>query len=70
MLSKLTFKESIELRIHLIGCGMCKLYVKQSNKINEMIRQLLKEKEIPTVKLDDRFKETLQERIEDQLNKN
>ena len=69
-LTKLTFKEGVELRVHLVGCDMCKLYVKQSQKINEMIKQLLKTDVKGPFKLDDRFKNTLQAQIENQLNKN
>ena len=70
MLGKLTFRERIELRIHLTGCGVCTLYVKQSTKINEMVKQLLKDGVSNTVKLDDDFKEAMQEQIERKLNKN
>ena len=70
MLSKLTFKERIELRIHLAGCDVCTLYVKQSQKINEMVKALLKDKTGTSVQLDKRFKVTMQERIEDKLGKN
>ncbi|MBD1394206.1 hypothetical protein [Mucilaginibacter glaciei] len=69
-LIKLTFKEQIELRMHLVGCDMCKLYVKQSRKINEMVKQLLKSDMRHTIRLDDDFKNALQTQIDDQLNKN
>ncbi|MEB0260906.1 MULTISPECIES: hypothetical protein [unclassified Mucilaginibacter] len=69
MLSKLTFREGIELRIHLACCGVCTLYVKQSTKISEMIKQLLKTDVSSTIKLDDDFKEAMQVQIEDKLNK-
>lgn len=70
MLGKLTFRERIELRIHLAGCGVCTLYVKQSTKINEMVKQLLKGGVSDAIKLDDKFKETMQGQIEEELNKN
>ena len=68
MLSKLTFKEGIELRVHLMGCGACTLYVKQSQKINELLKQLLKSGSIDAVHLDDNFKEAMQGQIEEKLN--
>ncbi|MES2268054.1 MAG: hypothetical protein V4520_14930 [Bacteroidota bacterium] len=70
LLSKLTFREGIELHIHLAGCDVCKLYVKQSQKINEMVKQLLKSGTSNTPNLDGDFKEALQVQIEDKLNNN
>jgi hypothetical protein len=70
-IKKLSFREAIELRIHLTGCSMCKLYNKQSHVINTMVHQLFHDSmqsSAPT--LDDDFKKELQERIEEELNKN
>lgn len=69
MLKKLSFKESVELRIHLVGCDMCKLYVVQSQKINEMIKQILQPGSGNNIQLDDRFKNAMQVQINEQLNK-
>nr|WP_294942926.1 hypothetical protein [uncultured Mucilaginibacter sp.] len=70
MSGKITFKESIELRIHLYGCAACRLYVKQSGKINQMIRHLLKTGPAEGIRLDDSFKTELQVMINTQLDKN
>ena len=70
MLSRITFREHIELRIHLMGCSVCRIYGKQSRIINDMVRQLFKSSMPGEVKLDDSFKRELQERIEIELNKN
>ncbi len=70
MLSRITFREHIELRIHLMGCSVCRIYGKQSRIINDMVRQLFKSSMPGEVKLDDSFKKELQERIEIELNKN
>jgi len=70
MNGKISFRESIELRVHLIGCDVCSLYVKQSEKINEMIKALLKAPAATEIRLDDNFKKELQVQIDDQLNKN
>ncbi|GGH11129.1 zf-HC2 domain-containing protein [Mucilaginibacter phyllosphaerae] len=70
MLGSLTFRERIELRIHLTGCDVCTLYVKQSQKINEMIKQLFKKPENNKVTLEDEFKEAMQQKIQRELNKN
>jgi len=69
LISKLTLRERIFLRIHLFGCGACRLYQKQTAKINEMVRQLF-HSSVQDVKLDDNFKKDLQDRIEEELNKN
>ena len=65
----LSFREAIELRIHLFGCSFCRIFNKQSHIINNMVRQLLKSIEPPNIKLDENFKKELQERIEEELNK-
>ena len=65
----LTLRERIELRIHLLGCGFCRIYKKQSHVINEMVQQLFRSSE-QAVKLDDKYKAELRERIEEELNKN
>jgi len=70
MISKITFRETIELRIHLLTCGVCRLYQEQTGKINEMVRQLFNASASRDVKLDEDFKKDMQERIEEELNKN
>ena len=69
MTDKITFREHIELRIHLAGCSVCRIYQEQSGKINQMVKQLFHVAH-PETKLDDDFKKDLQERIEEELNKN
>jgi predicted anti-sigma-YlaC factor YlaD len=66
---QLSFREVIELRIHLAGCSMCRLYGKQSAMINNMVQQLFKDSESGSYKLDEDFKKQLQLRIEEELNK-
>jgi hypothetical protein len=70
MNGRISFKESIELRIHLFGCDACKLYVKQSGKINEMIKALLISPAATNIRLDDDFKTRMQVTINEELNKN
>ena len=70
LISKITFREQIELRIHLLGCSVCRIYQNQSGKINEMVRQLLHSKANVDTHLDEGFKKDLQDRIEEELNKN
>jgi len=68
MIRKLTFREMIELRIHLAGCSVCVLYGKQSRVINQMVQELFRNSMKPEIRLDDNFKKELQERIEEELN--
>lgn len=65
---KLSFREVIELRIHLYGCFFCRIYDKQSRVINDMVQELFRSS-INGIHLDDGFKKELQERIEEELNK-
>ncbi|TWI97131.1 hypothetical protein JN11_03591 [Mucilaginibacter frigoritolerans] len=67
--SRLSFREMIELRIHLYGCSFCRIYKKQSRMINEMVQELFRSSMERDVKLDENFKNELQERIEAELNK-
>lgn len=69
-LAKLTFREIIELRIHLLGCSFCRLYDSQSHIINAMVQQLFRSSENSNIHLDENFKKELQERIEEELKKN
>lgn len=69
-LTKLSFREVIELRIHLYGCSFCRLYSKQSVVINKMVQQLFRNSMQSDIRLDDEFKRELQGRIEDEMNKN
>ena len=70
LISKLSFREHIELRIHLAGCSVCTLFNKQSKMINQMVKQLLDDTSPNDIKLDERYKKQLHDRIEDELNKN
>lgn len=67
--SRITFREQMELSIHLIGCKVCRIYQHQSGRINEMVRQLFHQQANDN-KLDDEFKKDLQNRIEEEINKN
>ena len=70
LISRITFREQIQLRIHLLGCSVCRIYQKQTGKINEMVRQLFHNAENADIHLDENFKKDLQDRIEEELNKN
>jgi len=69
-LSPLTFQEKVELRIHLTGCSFCRLFQKQSISINLMVHELFHQAKPIEKGLDEAYKKELQERIENELNKN
>jgi ribosomal protein S3AE len=64
---RLTTREKMELRIHLAGCSICRVYEQQSVLINKMMTRLFKGSP-RNIKLDSDFKENLQKRIEQKLN--
>ncbi|HEY4325992.1 MAG TPA: hypothetical protein VGN20_18525 [Mucilaginibacter sp.] len=66
---RISFREMIELRIHLFGCSFCRLYGKQSQAINSMVKELFRSSTKMGNRLDDHFKKDLQARIEAELNK-
>jgi predicted anti-sigma-YlaC factor YlaD len=70
LIGGITLREQLELRIHLFGCSVCRIYQNQTGKINEMIHQLFHNAVNRETKLDDEFKKDLQDRIEEELNKN
>lgn len=69
-IGKITLREKVQLQVHLYGCSVCKLFSKQSIMINAMIKQAFKNNTPPKLKLDDKFKNELQHKIEEGLNKN
>lgn len=66
--SRISFREQIELSIHLVRCKVCRIYQHQSGRINEMVRQLFHH-QMTATRLDDDFKKDLQDRIEEEINK-
>ena len=69
-IQKLSLREAFELRVHLLGCSFCRLYKKQSRVINQMVYELFRSSEHSALRLDENFKKVLQDRIEEELNKN
>lgn len=62
----LTLRERMELKIHLAGCVVCRVFQEQSVMINKMVREMLDQS---PVKLSDRYKQALQERINEEMNR-
>ena len=62
--------QQIELYIHLTGCSLCRLYDKQSQFIDKMVREVYQGRAGQSQKLDEGFKTALQNIIAEQLKKN
>jgi hypothetical protein len=68
-LSQLSIREKLELRWHLAGCSVCRLFQRQSLLINTHVQNIFKSTTQKGKKLDSGFKEELQQRIERELDK-
>lgn len=68
-LGKISLVETMELKIHLAGCSVCRVFEKQSGIIDQMVHVLFHAKEDENPKLDEQFKKELQERIDTQISK-
>ncbi|RKR82307.1 hypothetical protein BDD43_2483 [Mucilaginibacter gracilis] len=66
----ISLREQLELRLHLAGCSVCKTFERQSILINRMVKQLINDNQHPEIKLSDTVKKEMQNRIENELNKN
>lgn len=66
-LAKLSISDGLQLRLHLIGCKVCRLYLKQSQKINELVDHLLKPKSNKIISMDQHSKEKIHAQIMEQL---
>ena len=63
---KITASETVQLQIHLAGCSVCRTFQTQSLLINRLFTSIRSE----DLKLDDAFKNQLQQQIETAMNKN
>ncbi|MES2377007.1 MAG: hypothetical protein V4553_10535 [Bacteroidota bacterium] len=70
LIDRLTLREIVELRIHLYGCSVCRIFDKQSALINKIVQHLFRNNDSAGQQLDNTFKQELQHRIEKELNKN
>ena len=66
-LSPLTSREKMELKIHLAGCSVCRMFQQQSIFINKIFSAKLFGNRYEHIKLDENFKSALQQKIEQQL---
>jgi len=67
---QLTARERLELKIHLAGCYICRVYEQQSLLINDMVHHLFNNTKPNGIKLDEDYKKQLQEKIVEKMNKN
>ncbi len=66
-ITRLTIREKLELKLHLAGCSVCKLFQRQSIMINRQIKNHFHLPSREDHTLDDEYKKTLQEQIEEKL---
>jgi len=69
-IKSLTIRERIELKIHLAGCSVCKVFQQQSIVINRLVKDMFHTSNHADVGLDEEFKKELQQRIDEELTKN
>mgnify|MGYP003576698385 CR=1 FL=1 len=67
-IGKLSLREKMELKIHLAGCSICVTFMQQSVVINQVAKKMF-QSDCTELKLDEGFKEQLQRRINNHLNK-
>lgn len=63
---KITAAETLQLKIHLAGCSVCRTYQNQSWLINTLFAGF----QFNELKLEEGFKLSLKQRIEKEINKN
>lgn len=68
LIGTITISEKLELKIHLAGCKICRIFEQQSNTINHMVHELFSKATHQEQKLDEDFKKDLQQRIEKEYN--
>lgn len=65
--ARLTIRERVQLKVHLTGCSMCKLFQRQSRLINEQVKKLIPRQ---GVMLDEPFKIAMEKKILEKLKEN
>ncbi|SFW83027.1 hypothetical protein [Chitinophaga sancti] len=64
---ELTSREKMELQLHQAGCYICRVYEHQSILINKMMHKIFNPAGTES-RLDDEFKATMQQKIDQKLN--
>jgi hypothetical protein len=65
-LGRLTIRERVELKIHMTGCSVCRMFQQQSITINKMIKDIYDARTAHN-SLDNDFKQSLQDQINKKL---
>lgn len=68
-IGSITSREEMELKFHLAGCPVCRLFEEQSITINRLVKDLSNDPHHKEPALDENFKKVLQERIKQKLHK-
>lgn len=66
---ELSDREKLELKIHLAGCYICRVYEQQSLLISAMVRDLLKTDPTMEIRLDDDYKTDLKKIVAEKINR-
>ena len=67
-IGSISMREKMELKIHLAGCSVCRIFEQQSITINRLVHDLFHEPNPDElIKLDENFKKELQHRINEKL---
>jgi hypothetical protein len=64
--NELTAREAMELKLHLAGCYICRVFEEQSILINAMVANLFKSKP-ESIMLDTTFKSKMKKDIEEKI---
>ena len=65
--TRLSFREWMELMIHLAGCSVCRLFRRQSRLIQRLMHQFFGQAANRQYHLDESRKEEMQRRIDERL---
>ena len=65
--SKITLREQLELKVHLAGCSVCRIYEKQSRIINQMVKDLFSSLHGDELRMTEIFKKKLEAEIRKKL---
>jgi hypothetical protein len=68
-IGKITLREQFALKFHLAGCSVCRIFLKQSLTINRMVKSFFNGNGPSDLTLDNHFKQNLQKRIDQYLDR-
>jgi hypothetical protein len=64
---ELTNREKLELKLHLAGCYICRVYEQQSLIISVLVRNMVNNGTPTGIKLDDDYKSLLKKKIVEKM---